>query len=48
MIAHAYFISPRGKLVPVTMGKHIEGLFRKGWVRRPQFYQNETARNRTR
>jgi hypothetical protein len=24
MIAHAYFISPRGKLVPVTMGKHID------------------------
>ncbi|MEI6422015.1 MAG: hypothetical protein WCP55_07330 [Lentisphaerota bacterium] len=24
MIAYAYFISPRGKLVPVTMGKHID------------------------
>ena len=24
MVAHAYFISPRGKLVPVTTGKHID------------------------
>lgn len=24
MIAHAYFISPRGKFVPVTQGKHID------------------------